>query len=155
MLGKFCAVPKNQPNVCPNVGWIKDFYDAQTLLDATFNPVNVLPENNSNFPKLEDKKLEQAFEEAEVLTEPAQRARAYAQINKMITAQGPGGPLCLGQAGRSPVRGRRRRDQRLERALRPVVHVDQQQAAAAGSAPMLAYIVRRLLWMIVPCSRSP
>ena len=52
----------------------------------------MLPENNSNFPKLEDKKLEQAFEEAEVLTEPAQRARAYAEINKMITAQAPAAP---------------------------------------------------------------
>src|SRR5215208_1235713 len=92
VLGKYCGVPKNQPNVCPNVGWIKDFYDPQTLLDATFNPVNVLPENNSNYPQLTDKKLQAAFEEAEVLTEPAQRARAYAEINKMITAQAPAVP---------------------------------------------------------------
>jgi peptide/nickel transport system substrate-binding protein len=92
VLGKFCGVPKNQPHVCPNVGWAKDFYDAQTLLDSTFNPANVLPENNSNYPQLDDPKLEKAFEEAKVLVDPAERARAFAEINKMITAQAPAVP---------------------------------------------------------------
>ena len=37
MYTKFCGVPKNTPNVCPNVAWGKDFNDAQSLLDPTFN----------------------------------------------------------------------------------------------------------------------
>ena len=64
MLGKFCGVPKNQPDVCPNVGWGKDFYDPQTLLDSTFNPAAIKPENNSNYPQLDDPKLEKAFDDA-------------------------------------------------------------------------------------------
>lgn len=87
-----CGVPKRQPDVCPNVGWGKDFYDPQTLLDSTFNPASILPENNWNFPQLDDPKLERAFEEAETLTAPAERARAYAEINKMIVAQAPAAP---------------------------------------------------------------
>ncbi len=33
-----------------------------------------------------------AFEEAELLTDPAQRARAFAEVNKMITALAPAVP---------------------------------------------------------------
>ena len=29
MIGKFCAVPKSQPAICPNLGWAKDFFDGQ------------------------------------------------------------------------------------------------------------------------------
>lgn len=92
VLGKFCGVPKNQPHVCPNVGWAKDFYDPQTLLDPTFNPAAVKPENNTNYPQLDDPKLEKQFTEAATLTDPDERARAYAQINKIITAQAPAVP---------------------------------------------------------------
>ena len=92
VLGKYCGIPKNQPNVCPNVGWAKDFYDPQTLLDSTFNPAAIKPENNSNYPQLDDPKLEKQFEDAASLTDPAERARAYAEINKVITAQAPAVP---------------------------------------------------------------
>jgi peptide/nickel transport system substrate-binding protein len=92
VLGKYCGVPKNQPDVCPNVGWAKDFYDSQTLLDATFNPAAIKPENNSNYPQLNDPKIEQAFADAALLTDTGERARAYAEINKMIVAQAPAAP---------------------------------------------------------------
>ena len=90
---EYCGVPKKQPDVCPNVGWGKDFYDPQTLLDATFNPASIQPENNWNLPQLDDARLEREFEEAETLTDPAARARAYAEINKMIVAQAPAAPF--------------------------------------------------------------
>ena len=89
---RYCGVPENQPDICPNAGWAKDFYDAQTLLDSSFNPAAIVPEGNSNYSQLDDPKLEQAFEQAEVLSEPAERARAYARINKMIVAQAPALP---------------------------------------------------------------
>ena len=37
MYTKFCNVPKANVAVCPNVGWLKDFADRQTILDPTFN----------------------------------------------------------------------------------------------------------------------
>jgi peptide/nickel transport system substrate-binding protein len=92
VMARYCEVPKDQPDVCPNVGWGKDFYDAQTVLDTTFNPASILPEGNSNYPQLSDPKIEAAFEEAATLTEPAERARAYARINKMIVAEAPAVP---------------------------------------------------------------
>jgi peptide/nickel transport system substrate-binding protein len=92
MLGKYCGVPKNEPNVCPNTGWFKDFYDPQTLLDATFNPAQVLPENNSNYSQIKDAKLEEAFTKAEQLTDVNARNKAFADIDKMVTALAPAAP---------------------------------------------------------------
>ena len=37
MYTKYRNVPKNEPNVCPNVGWLPDFHEPQAILDATFN----------------------------------------------------------------------------------------------------------------------
>jgi peptide/nickel transport system substrate-binding protein len=92
MLGKYCGVPKNEPNVCPNTGWFKDFYDPQTLLDATFNPSQIPPENNSNYSQIKDPKLEEAFTEAEKLTDVNARNRAFADIDKMVVALAPAAP---------------------------------------------------------------
>ena len=36
MYTKYCNVPKNEPNICPNVGWLPDFHEPQTVLDVTF-----------------------------------------------------------------------------------------------------------------------
>ncbi len=36
MYTKYCNVPKNEPNICPNVGWLPDFHEPQTMLDVTF-----------------------------------------------------------------------------------------------------------------------
>jgi peptide/nickel transport system substrate-binding protein len=93
MLGKYCGVPKNEPNVCPNTGWFKDFYDPQTLLDATFNPAQVLPENNSNYSQIKDPKLEEAFSKAEQLTDVNARNKAFADVDKMVTALAPAAPF--------------------------------------------------------------
>jgi peptide/nickel transport system substrate-binding protein len=89
MYTKYCNVPSAKVNACPNVGWIKDFADGQTLLDPTFNGKNILPQGNSNWSQLNDPKINAAMAKAETLTNPAQRATAWANIDKMITAQAP------------------------------------------------------------------
>ena len=40
MYTRFCGVPKNTPNICPNVGWISDFHEPQADLDANFDGTN-------------------------------------------------------------------------------------------------------------------
>ena len=41
-------VPKAKVALCPNLGWIKDFADAGTVLDPLFNPTNIVPQGNVN-----------------------------------------------------------------------------------------------------------
>jgi peptide/nickel transport system substrate-binding protein len=85
MYSKFCSVPKTQPEVCPSVGWLKDFADPQSMLDPTFNGKNIVPTNNSNWPQLNDPTINSAITKAEVLSDPTARAKAWADIDKMVT----------------------------------------------------------------------
>jgi peptide/nickel transport system substrate-binding protein len=89
MYTKFCNVPKADVAICPNVGWLKDFADPQTYLDPTFNGENILPSNNSNWSQLNDKALNEEMNKASLLTDPAERAQAWAEIDKKITALAP------------------------------------------------------------------
>jgi peptide/nickel transport system substrate-binding protein len=92
MYTKFCQVPKNQPDICPSVGWLKDFADPETLLNPVFNGKNILPVSNSNFSLLDDKAANAAMDKAEVLNDPAQRNQAWGAIDKQITALAPSIP---------------------------------------------------------------
>jgi peptide/nickel transport system substrate-binding protein len=89
MYTKFCNVPKAKVQVCPNVGWFKDFADPQTMLDPTFNGKNILPENNSNWSQLDEPAINKAMDDAAVLTDPAERNKAWGEIDKMVTEQAP------------------------------------------------------------------
>jgi peptide/nickel transport system substrate-binding protein len=89
MYTKFCNVPKADVAICPNVGWLKDFADPQTYLDPTFNGENILPANNSNWSQLNDKALNEEMDKAKLLTDPAERAKAWAEIDKKITSLAP------------------------------------------------------------------
>src|SRR3954454_18163917 len=92
MYTKYCNVPSANVTVCPNVGWLKDFADAQTLLDPTFNGKNIIPANNSNWSLLDDPAINDAMAKAEELAKPEERATAWANIDKMITEQAPAIP---------------------------------------------------------------
>jgi peptide/nickel transport system substrate-binding protein len=89
MFTKFCNVPKSEVNVCPSVGWSKDFADPQTMLDPTFNGENIVETQNSNWPELDDPAINKAIDDAKLLTDPAERASKWAEVNKMIVDQAP------------------------------------------------------------------
>jgi peptide/nickel transport system substrate-binding protein len=81
-------VPKNEPQICPSVGWLKDFPDPRSMLDPTFNGKNIVPTNNSNWPQLNDPAVNKAITAAEVLIDPAQRAKAWADVDNMVMKTG-------------------------------------------------------------------
>jgi peptide/nickel transport system substrate-binding protein len=89
MYTKFCNVPKAEVAICPNVGWLKDFADAQTYLDPTFNGDNIIPTNNSNWSQLDDPELNKMMNDAKLLTDPQERADAWAEIDKRVTELAP------------------------------------------------------------------
>src|SRR5436190_5360619 len=89
MYTKFCNVPKNEPNVCPNVGWVADFHDPQAVLDLTFNGESIVSSNNSNWPLLDDKSINAAMDKAKLIVDTAQRNQAWGKIDDQIMAQAP------------------------------------------------------------------
>jgi len=86
LYARFCALPRARVQVCPSVSWARDFADPQTVLDAAFNGTMIAPENNSNWPQLNDPKINAAMAKAEQLQGIDARAKAWARIDGMITA---------------------------------------------------------------------
>ena len=86
MYSKFCQVPKAKVNVCPNTGWGKDFFDAESMLFPTFYGKNIVPSGNVNYPQLNDPKINAMMDKARALTDQAERDKAWAEVDKAITA---------------------------------------------------------------------
>jgi peptide/nickel transport system substrate-binding protein len=92
MYSKFCSVPKNEPNICPNVGWLQDFKDPQTILDVPFNGKSIAPANSSNWPQFNDPTINAQMAAAAKLTSVKDRAAAWGKIDKEITLLAPAVP---------------------------------------------------------------
>src|SRR5215218_5077228 len=92
MFTKFCNVPDSEVNVCPSVGWSQDFADPQTMLDPTFNGENIIPSQNSNWPEMDVPAINKEIDQAKLVVDPAERAKAWAKVNHDIMAQAPAIP---------------------------------------------------------------
>ena len=92
MYTKYCQVPRDQPDVCPSVGWLKDFADPETLLDPVFNGKNILDVGNSNFSLLDNPETNKLMDDAEVVNDPTERKKAWGEVDKAITEQAPSVP---------------------------------------------------------------
>ncbi len=84
MYTKYCGVPKQEIDVCPAGGWIRDFADPLTVLWVPFYGPNIVSSNNSNQGQVNDPKLNAAMKAASLVTDPTARAQAWANVDKMI-----------------------------------------------------------------------
>jgi peptide/nickel transport system substrate-binding protein len=87
MLTKYCEVPKAQVAICPNTGWGKDFFDSQSMITPVFYGPNIVPSGNTNMSQANDPTLNKEMEQAAQITASAQRASAWANLDKQITSQ--------------------------------------------------------------------
>jgi len=87
MLTKYCEVPKAAVAICPTLGWGKDFFDAQSMIDPVFNGKNIVPSGNTNMSQASDPGLNAQMNAAERLTNPTARANAWGALDKAVTAQ--------------------------------------------------------------------
>jgi peptide/nickel transport system substrate-binding protein len=92
MYTRFCGSPDQAPNVCPSVGWLKDFNDGQSILDPTFNGNNILKSNNVNWPQLDVAEINDAMADAALEKDPDARAQAWGDIDTQISEQAPAVP---------------------------------------------------------------
>ena len=81
MFAKYCNVPKEEIDVCPNVAWIPDFADPQAQLDITFNGHHIEETSNVNWGQTNVAKINKAMEEAEVPVEESVREKDWAKID--------------------------------------------------------------------------
>lgn len=86
VLSEFCQAPKADVALCPNLGWGKDFYDAQSFMDLLFSGEQIQAEGgNYNHSELDDPKINKQIADAAAITDPRQRAEAYGQLDRDIT----------------------------------------------------------------------
>ena len=87
MYAKYCGVPKEEIDVCPNVGWIADFADPQTVLNVTFNGKSIEPIGNVNYGQTNDPKINAAMTAGETVVGRQARATAWAKIDEELVEQ--------------------------------------------------------------------
>jgi peptide/nickel transport system substrate-binding protein len=87
VISKFCGTPKAAVAICPTLGWGKDFFDSQSMLDPVLNGKNIVPVGNANYSQADDPKLNAMLDKAETLVDPTERAKAFAAADKYATAQ--------------------------------------------------------------------
>jgi peptide/nickel transport system substrate-binding protein len=81
---KYCNVPKEEIDTCPNIGWIADFADPQTVLNITFNGKSIVPTGNVNWSQTNLPRLNAAMTAAESINDEPARRKAWAKIDEEI-----------------------------------------------------------------------
>jgi peptide/nickel transport system substrate-binding protein len=89
---RFCNVPASGWDICPNVGWFRDFTDPQSLLEPTFKGAAIKPQGNVNYSMLDVPEIDDAMTDAATIPAGSERDKAWADINKMVVEQAPGIP---------------------------------------------------------------
>jgi peptide/nickel transport system substrate-binding protein len=84
MYAKYCGVPKQNIDACPTVGWGRDFADPLTVLYVPFYGPSIVPTNNSNWGQVDDPQINTAMQKAALVIDPAARAQAWANVDKML-----------------------------------------------------------------------
>jgi len=86
MYSKFCGVPAEEIDVCPNVGWAADFADPQAVLDVPFNGRNIVSTGNNNWGQVNNPAINAAMDKAERLIGQEPREKAWAAIDGELVA---------------------------------------------------------------------
>lgn len=92
-----CGMPRARVQVCPDESWFRDFADAQTMLDPTFNGDSIVAQFNSNASQLDVPAINRAMARATLVVDPAERARAWGAVDRMVTSEAAAVPLSWGR----------------------------------------------------------
>jgi peptide/nickel transport system substrate-binding protein len=92
MYEKYCGVPSQEIDVCPNAGWTRDFDDPLTVLFLPFNGSAISPSGTPNWGQVNNPQINAAMEQAELVVGEPARAQAWAKIDEMLVQQAVAAP---------------------------------------------------------------
>lgn len=72
-------------DICANTGWLPDFSDPYAMLNANFNGDSIVPESNNNFSLQDDPAINKAMNDAALVADPDERAKAWGGVDRMLT----------------------------------------------------------------------
>jgi len=88
MYSKYCGVVSEAIDVCPNVGWVADFGDAQAVLNVPFNGKLIVANGtNSNWGLVNHRKINEAMAAGEKIQGKEARANAWANIDRELVGE--------------------------------------------------------------------
>jgi peptide/nickel transport system substrate-binding protein len=87
MLYCYCGQRQAAVAICPNVGWQKDFFDAQSMLEPVFNGADAASSVSYDYAQVDNPDINRELRRASALTDPAVRARLYARIDRQVTGR--------------------------------------------------------------------
>jgi peptide/nickel transport system substrate-binding protein len=93
MYSKYCGVPKQNIDVCPSAGWIRDYDNPYTVLFVPFNGHAIVPVNNANWSLLNDPAINNAMTAAAAISDPTASAQAWGNIDKELVNTAAALPL--------------------------------------------------------------
>ncbi len=117
MYEKYCGVPSQEIDVCPNAGWTRDFADPQTVLFVPFYGPAISPSGNANWGQVNDPQINAAMEQATLVVGEPARAEAWAKVDEMLVQQAVAVPGVFVEPGQHRGHGRRRRQRAVEQRL--------------------------------------
>ena len=83
-----CGVPGSTVAVCIDFTRFREFLDGQTMLEPTFNG-DETRDTSWNWSQLDDPEINAAMSAAELLVDPEDRARAWGDIDRIVTSGAP------------------------------------------------------------------
>jgi peptide/nickel transport system substrate-binding protein len=92
MYSKYCTVPAQEIDVCPNAGWVRDFADPQTVLYVPFYGPAITPSGNNNWSQVNNPQINAAMEKAALVVGEPARADAWAKIDEELVRQAVAAP---------------------------------------------------------------
>jgi peptide/nickel transport system substrate-binding protein len=92
MYEKYCGVPSQNIDVCPNAGWTRDFDDPLTVLYLPFNGQAISPSGTPNWGQVDNPQIDAAMEKAELVVGEPARAQAWAKIDEELVHQAVAAP---------------------------------------------------------------
>jgi peptide/nickel transport system substrate-binding protein len=92
MYERYCGVPSQEIDVCPNAGWTRDFADPQTVLFVPFYGPAISPSGNANWGQVNNPQINAAMEKAALVVGEPARAQAWAKVDEMLVQQAVAAP---------------------------------------------------------------
>ena len=157
MYTKFCSVPDNAPDVCPNFGWLKDFNDGQSMLDPTFNGEHDRPGEQLQLATAQRAGDQQGDRQGRAGRRPGGAQSGLGQRRHLVDEQAPAVPWVWDNQANIAVGRRRRRDQQVQRELGPGVHVAEVRRQPPSGSCQPSYratsrLPRAVRWTVTPAA---
>jgi peptide/nickel transport system substrate-binding protein len=85
MYSRFCNVPKQKVQVCPNVGWLPDFSDGFAWLYPVTSGKAIVPLNNTNQAQLNEPATNKLLDQAAEERDPTKRNDLWGKADAAVT----------------------------------------------------------------------